>query len=127
MATLLLAAAGSALGGALGGVGAVVGQAVGAVAGAVIDHALLRTARTVTGSRLSDLDVQTSTEGEAIPRLYGRARIAEFGSVPDWLERNGDLLARHLGQLGQLWHQRMARRPSRPATRASDPRSATAS
>jgi hypothetical protein len=75
MATLLLAAAGSALGGAFG-VGAVVGQALGAVAGAVIDRVLLRSAVSVTGSRLSDLTVQASTEGEPIPRVYGRVRLA---------------------------------------------------
>lgn len=61
----------------------------------------------------------------------GRARIAEFGSVPDWLERNGDLLGRHLGQLGQLWHQRIARGPRRrvnlPGAEDSDLRSETAS
>jgi len=36
----------------------------------------------------------------------GRARIAEFGSVIDWLDRNEALLSRHLAGLGQLWHQR---------------------
>ena len=75
MATLLLAAAGASLGGALG-VGAAVGQAVGAVAGAVIDRVLLRSTKSVTGSRLSDLTVQASTEGEPIPRVYGRVRLS---------------------------------------------------
>ncbi|MBV5263164.1 baseplate multidomain protein megatron [Pinisolibacter aquiterrae] len=75
MATLLLAAAGSALGGALG-FGAVVAQAIGGLAGAVIDRALLRSGRSVEGPRLSDLDVQASTEGEPIPRVYGRVRLA---------------------------------------------------
>ncbi|MCF8482727.1 MAG: ABC transporter substrate-binding protein [Rhodospirillum sp.] len=37
----------------------------------------------------------------------GRARILEFGSVQDWLEEHGSLLARHLEDLGQLWHQRL--------------------
>ncbi|MFT4013949.1 MAG: ABC transporter substrate-binding protein [Paracoccus sp. (in: a-proteobacteria)] len=37
----------------------------------------------------------------------GRARIAEFGSVPDWLARNEALLERHMAALGQMWHQRM--------------------
>jgi len=76
MATLLLAAAGSALGGMLGGVGAMIGQAVGGIAGALVDQALLRTGRSTTGSRLTDLDVQSSTEGDPIPRVYGRVRIA---------------------------------------------------
>ncbi|NLH80713.1 MAG: hypothetical protein GX458_07715, partial [Phyllobacteriaceae bacterium] len=78
MATLLLAAAGASLGGALGGVGigAAIGQAIGGVAGAMIDRALIRSGTSLTGSRLSDLDVQSSTEGEPIPRVYGRVRIA---------------------------------------------------
>ncbi|MCE1235099.1 MAG: glycoside hydrolase/phage tail family protein [Hyphomicrobiales bacterium] len=75
MATLLLAAAGASLGGSLG-VGATIGQAIGAVAGAVIDRALLRSNVSLSGSRLKDLDVQASTEGEPIQRVYGRVRIA---------------------------------------------------
>jgi len=58
----------------------------------------------------------------------GRARIADFGSVLDWLGRNGAVLTRHLEGLGQLWHQRLAgmrrRRVTLPASAASDPRSA---
>ncbi|MBD3787594.1 MAG: ABC transporter substrate-binding protein [Sphingomonadales bacterium] len=59
--------------------------------------------------------------------VEGRARIAEFGSVLGWLGRNGALLGRHLDELGQLWQQRLITRPAplnRPASRASDPRSA---
>ena len=37
----------------------------------------------------------------------GRARIVEFGSVPDWLEKHEPLLQRHLGAVGQLWRQRL--------------------
>ena len=40
----------------------------------------------------------------------GRARIQEFGSVLNWLGQNGKLLARHLGELDQLWDQRLLRR-----------------
>lgn len=78
MATLLLAAAGASLGGALGGagIGAAIGQAIGGIVGAMIDRALIRSGTSVTGPRLGDLDVQSSTEGEPIPRVYGRARIA---------------------------------------------------
>lgn len=39
----------------------------------------------------------------------GRARIREFGSVLDWLDRHGDRLVRQLEDLGQLWHQRLDR------------------
>ena len=79
MATLLLQVAGSALGTALGGpVGAVIGQAIGGIAGARIDQSLLggsAGARTVEGPRLTQIDGLSSSEGAAIPRVYGRARI----------------------------------------------------
>ncbi len=37
----------------------------------------------------------------------GRARIAEFRSVPDWLDRHEPRLRDHMKQLGQLWQQRI--------------------
>lgn len=37
----------------------------------------------------------------------GRARIVEFGSVTDWLERHDALLIRHMQELGQMWQQRV--------------------
>ncbi|WP_135501506.1 ABC transporter substrate-binding protein [Roseovarius aestuariivivens] len=37
----------------------------------------------------------------------GRARVAEFGSVPDWLRRHEPLLRAEMEALGQLWHQRL--------------------
>jgi hypothetical protein len=79
MAALLLTAAGSAAGKSLFGPGgAIIGRVIGAVAGNAIDRALFgsRSERTVEGSRLSDLTVMASTDGAAIPRLYGRARLA---------------------------------------------------
>jgi hypothetical protein len=88
MASLLLGVAGSALGGALlpGGLsllggaalsGAQIGGALGVLAGSKIDAALSpgrRLAR--SGPRLSDINIQASTEGAAIPRLFGRVRLA---------------------------------------------------
>lgn len=88
MATLALAAAGSAVGSALlpTGVsvlgasvsGAAIGQALGALAGSYVDQALVGPSaqtRTFTGPRLSDLTVTASSEGAAIPRLFGRVRL----------------------------------------------------
>ena len=75
MATVVLQAAGAALGALFGPVGAVIGRAAGALAGYAIDQSLFGEKRTVDGARLSDLDMQTSQEGSAIPRVYGRARI----------------------------------------------------
>lgn len=37
----------------------------------------------------------------------GRARIAEFVSVTDWLARHSDRLKSEMEALGQLWHQRL--------------------
>ena len=78
MATLLLQAAGSAFGGGLGGpFGAALGQAAGSMAGAMIDRALFGAGPSSTreGPRLTTLAGLTSTEGAAIPRVYGRVRV----------------------------------------------------
>ena len=44
----------------------------------------------------------------------GKARIVEFGSVPDWLARHSDLLRREMAALGQLWEQRLQHATSGP-------------
>ena len=81
MATLVLAAAAplvsGAFGFAAGSVGAaLVGTAMG-VGGAVIDTMLFAGGKDTTteGPRLDSLQVTSSTEGSAINRAYGRARI----------------------------------------------------
>ncbi|WP_150522946.1 baseplate multidomain protein megatron [Roseibium sediminis] len=78
MATLILAAAGQALGAALGagGFGAIVGKAAGALIGGALDQNLFGSTRTIEGARLKDLDVQASTEGASLPKVYGRVRLA---------------------------------------------------
>jgi hypothetical protein len=79
MAALVLSVAGAAAGNAvLGPVGAIVGRLIGAVAGNAIDQALFgaRRDRALEGPRLSDLTVMASTEGAAVPRVYGRARLS---------------------------------------------------
>ena len=89
MATLILSSAGAAVGTALGGpIGAVVGQGLGAAAGSALGgrpvrlgaaHALRRGAAARRRGRRS-----TSTEGDPIPRVYGRARI---GGTLIWATR----------------------------------------
>jgi len=87
MATLALAAAGAAVGSALlpSGIavlgatlsGAAIGTQIGALAGSYFDQALFGASggsKNVQGPRLSDLHVTASTEGAAIPRVYGRVR-----------------------------------------------------
>src|SRR3954464_3795296 len=78
MATLLLSTVGSAAGGALGGpIGGAVGRVLGAAAGALVDRALVGGdgPRFGEGPRLTEPDGLASSEGAAIPRVYGRARI----------------------------------------------------
>jgi hypothetical protein len=78
MAALALSIAGAAAGSAVfGPTGAIAGRLIGALAGNLIDQALFgRRERMLEGPRLSDLEVMASTEGAAIPRVYGRARLS---------------------------------------------------
>ncbi len=75
MATLVLQAAGAAVGSLFGPFGAAAGRALGALAGYAVDSALFGDHGTREGPRLADLTPQTSREGAAIPRVYGRVRI----------------------------------------------------
>ncbi len=61
----------------LGGLftGAQLGGALGALAGTEIDAAIAPGVSR-TGPRLSDVNIQGSTEGAAIPRVFGRMRLA---------------------------------------------------
>jgi hypothetical protein len=70
LATLVFSTIGTALGGP-------VGSAIGALLGQSIDQQLLAPVR--RGPRVGDLNVQTSSYGTQMPRVYGTMRIA--GSV----------------------------------------------
>ena len=83
MATVLLQTAGAALGSVFGPVGAVIGRAAGALAGSMIDRSLLG-GTTVNGARLSSARLTGASEGTAIPRLYGTARL---GGTLIWATR----------------------------------------
>ncbi len=77
MATVVLQTVGQGVGALLGGpVGGIIGRAVGAIAGNFIDQALFGTTRRIEGPRLGDLRIMASSEGAAIPRLWGRMRVA---------------------------------------------------
>lgn len=82
MATLVLAAAGSALGGAVGGsvagLGALaIGKAAGAMVGSAIDQRILGGGSApVEAGRVDQFRVMGSSEGTALPRVFGRNRIA---------------------------------------------------
>ena len=69
MATLVLTGLGTAIGGPIGG-------AIGSLLGNAIDHATWARPRGRTGPRLTELRVQTSSYGSAIPLLFGTMRVA---------------------------------------------------
>jgi hypothetical protein len=75
MATLALSLAGQFVGGAVGGpIGATIGRALGALAGAAVDGALFgERARPVSAG--ADIRLTGSSEGGAVPRLYGWSRL----------------------------------------------------
>lgn len=79
MATVLLGMAGASFGSAFGSLGVIVGRAGGAMIGSFVDQAIvsaLTPAQKRQGPRLTTTDIQTSTEGSPINRIYGRARTA---------------------------------------------------
>jgi hypothetical protein len=78
MAALALSIGGGALGGSVfGPTGASAGRLIGALTGNAIDQALFGGCTiTQDGPRLADLTVMASTEGSAIPHVYGRARLS---------------------------------------------------
>lgn len=82
MATLVLAAAGSAIGSAFGGgtilgmTGAVIGRAVGATMGQVIDRGLFSSGSDpVRTGKIDRLRLTGASEGAQIARIWGRVRI----------------------------------------------------
>ncbi|HEX3484095.1 MAG TPA: glycoside hydrolase TIM-barrel-like domain-containing protein, partial [Micropepsaceae bacterium] len=79
MATLVLEAAGQIIGTAIGGpIGGTIGAALGTIGGAAIDNALFASnnRNTRESPRLADTAIQASSEGAAIPVVYGRVRVA---------------------------------------------------
>jgi hypothetical protein len=82
MATLILAAAGSAVGGAIGGAVlglpmAIVGRAVGATIGQAIDQQLLGAGSTaVEAGRIERFRLTGASEGAPVQRVWGRMKVA---------------------------------------------------
>ena len=69
MATLILTAVGTAVAGPIGGM-------IGSVVGQYFDQNVLFAPKPRHGPRLGELSVQTSTYGAAIPKVFGRMRVA---------------------------------------------------
>ena len=75
MATLALSLAGNFVGGLVGGpIGATIGRALGALAGSAIDGMLFGEDKPTAAG--SDVRLQGSSEGGAVPRLYGWSRLS---------------------------------------------------
>ncbi|WP_417580461.1 baseplate multidomain protein megatron [Pelagibacterium sp.] len=75
MATLALSLAGQVVGGAIGGpIGATIGRALGALAGSAIDAQIF--GEKPPARRHSDIRLIGSSEGGAIPRIYGWSRVS---------------------------------------------------
>ena len=75
MATLALSLAGQVVGGAVGGpIGATIGRALGALAGSAIDSTLF--ADKPAPATGADVQLQGSSEGAPIPKLYGWSRLS---------------------------------------------------
>ncbi len=88
MASLALAAVGTAVGSAIGGAGltifgstlsaATIGGMIGSAVGSVVDSMIIASMQPdqhIEGARLDTLQVTTSTEGAVIPRVYGRMKL----------------------------------------------------
>ena len=82
MATILLSAAGAALGSGFGGSvlglsGLVIGRAIGATVGRVIDQRILGGgSETIETGRIERFRLMGASEGAAIPKVWGRVRVA---------------------------------------------------
>jgi branched-chain amino acid transport system substrate-binding protein len=60
------------------------------------------------GNELFGIDNALVGDWPVVVVRDGKARIAEFRSVPAWWERHGPLLERHMRNLGQMWDQQIA-------------------
>ncbi len=79
MTTLILSSVGKIAGNTLGGpLGGAIGGYLGASIGSYFDRKLFNLNKTqkISGYRLDDLAVQTSTYGKTIPIVYGKMRIS---------------------------------------------------
>ncbi|MBB4007318.1 baseplate multidomain protein megatron [Allorhizobium taibaishanense] len=84
MATLVFQAAGAAIGSIFGPVGTMLGRAAGALAGNLVDNAVINGTTTVTGAHLASARIGGASEGTALSRVYGTARV---GGTLIWATR----------------------------------------
>jgi branched-chain amino acid transport system substrate-binding protein len=58
------------------------------------------------GKELFGLDNALVGDWPVVVIKDGKATIAEFRSIPDWWDKHGELLVKHMTDLGQMWSQR---------------------
>jgi branched-chain amino acid transport system substrate-binding protein len=63
-------------------------------------------AATWWGKELFGIDNALVGDWPVVVIKDGRARIAEYGSIPDWWSKNSKLMIKHMRDLGQMWDQR---------------------
>lgn len=78
MTTLILSSVGSSVGGVLGPLGSMAGSYLGSSVGSYFDRKIfgLNKTQRISGYRLDDLSIQTSTYGKTIPIIYGSMRVS---------------------------------------------------
>ncbi|VAW00012.1 ABC transporter, substrate-binding protein (cluster 4, leucine/isoleucine/valine/benzoate) [hydrothermal vent metagenome] len=58
------------------------------------------------GKELFGIDNALVGDWPVVAIKDGKAVIQEYRSIPDWWDRHGDLLIKHMRELGQMWDQR---------------------
>ena len=61
------------------------------------------------GSEIFGIDNALVGDWPVVELRGGKARIVEFGSIPDWQARHGAGLKAQMIELGQMWDQRQVR------------------
>ena len=60
------------------------------------------------GRKLFGLDHALVGNWPVVQIQDGKARIVDYGSIPDWWDKHGDLMIEEMRELRQMWDQRDA-------------------
>lgn len=100
MGTVVFGTIGGAIGSVFGPLGALAGRAIGSLLGGALDRAIISSLTPAIqreGPRLTTTDIQTSTEGSPVNRIFGRARTA--GQII-WATRFEEVVTRERHKVG---------------------------
>lgn len=59
------------------------------------------------GEELFGIDNALVGDWPVVEIQGGKAKIVDFLSIPDWWDQNGEILVKHMTDLGQMWDQRI--------------------